>query len=150
MNQLCEKWGVGQHDIDKTASKFFNDYKRLSKVTEEQEQQILKLQVKSILKDPDLKNCYVKSDQPNPTLYISWLKQYAQEFKDRGKGIVFIGGSFVVGLVGDPAGLTLVDLKKVAAEMSSKETKCVEMDKVSFAFKEKGKKKIDAKGVKWF
>lgn len=44
-------WGVDQSQLEKTASKFFNDYKRLSVTTEKQDQQILKLLVSSALKD---------------------------------------------------------------------------------------------------
>lgn len=66
-------WGVGQTDLEKTASKFFSDCKRLNTQTERQDQQILKLQVQSMLKDTKQKTFYVKSEQPDPTLYITWL-----------------------------------------------------------------------------
>lgn len=44
-------WGVDQSQLEKTASKFFNDYKKLSAAVEKQDQQILKLQMSSVLKD---------------------------------------------------------------------------------------------------
>ena len=53
-------------------------------------------------------------------------------------------------MFGDPSAIDLEPLKKVAAEQSSKEIKVQQKDKVTFTFKEKGKKKIDVKGVKQF
>lgn len=38
MNALCETWGVDQSEIEATAMKFFNGYKRLSTETQKQAQ----------------------------------------------------------------------------------------------------------------
>lgn len=92
-------------------------------------------------------NYFVKSDQENPTLYVSSLPQYAEEFKSQGKGIAFIGSNFMVGLFGDAAGINMDELEKVAKELSSKPVKVMKKDNVSFKFKEKGKKPINVKGV---
>jgi alanyl-tRNA synthetase len=43
LNGLCEEWGVEQEKIKDTASRFFNEYKRLGTVTKKQDQQILNL-----------------------------------------------------------------------------------------------------------
>ena len=53
------------------------------------------------MKDPETKTYFVKSDQSDPTLYISFLPQFAETFKEQGKGIAFIGDTFVVGLFGE-------------------------------------------------
>lgn len=49
MNNLCNIWGIDKSEIFMTASKFFNDYKKLSVQTDKQKQTILDLQVKCIL-----------------------------------------------------------------------------------------------------
>ena len=67
--------------------------------------------------------------------------------KAGGKGIAFIGSSFVVGLFGNPETVDMATLKKVAGELSTKEIRCMEKDKVTFKFKEKGKKPINVAGV---
>ena len=67
--------------------------------------------------------------------------------KTQGRGVAFIGSSFVVGLFGDPTALDLDALKEVAGVLSSKPTGGWAMDKVSFAPKGKGKKAINVTGV---
>jgi alanyl-tRNA synthetase len=82
LHKLTETWGVDQSQIESTASRFFNEYKRLTAQTKKQDQQILNLQVRSLLKDTDQKVYFVKSDQDNPTIYIASLPQYAETFKE--------------------------------------------------------------------
>ena len=96
------------------------------------------------------KGYYVKSDQPNPTLYFSSLNQYAQELKERGKGIVFVGKSFIMGTLGDPASLDLGALEGAAKEMSKKGVKTKSSDQVVYDKKEKGVPKVTTKGIKNF
>jgi hypothetical protein len=70
----------------------------------------LNLQVRSLLKDTQQKTFYVKAEEDNPTIYIASLPAFAEQFKEQGKGIVFIGQNYVFGLFGDPS---LVDMKKL-------------------------------------
>ena len=116
-------------------------------MTKKQDQQILNLQVKSLLKDTENSRFYVKSEQPDPTLYISFLPQFCAEIKEKQKGIVFIGQNFIVGLCGTKDMVALEEVEKYAHEVSSKAVKVMKKDKVSFKFKEKGKKPIEAKDV---
>lgn len=69
--------------------------------------------MKYLLKENEKKAFFVKSDQADPTLYISFLPQFAEEFKEQGKGIVFLGNSFAVGLFGNP---DLIDVKALEEE----------------------------------
>jgi hypothetical protein len=66
---------------------------------------------------------FVKSEQNDPTIYFSFLPQFAEEIQKKEKGIIFIGDTFVVGLLGKPA---LADVSKIEAlckEHSTKEVK---------------------------
>jgi hypothetical protein len=108
------------------------------------------LQVRSLLKDTEQKTYFVKADQDNPTIYIASLPAYAEQFKNDGKGIVFIGSTYMVGLFGNPGSVDIADLEKTANELSSKPVKAVKKDNVQFKFKEKGKKPIDVKGILQF
>lgn len=38
LNTLCDTWGVDQTQIEQTASRFFNEYKRLSTIAKKQDQ----------------------------------------------------------------------------------------------------------------
>ena len=100
-----------------------------------------------MLRDGTNKNFFAKSDKDSPTLYHSFLPQFAEEFKGQEKGIMFIGNNFVVGLFGDPTKIDLGIIEEQCAAMSTKPVKKNVRDKVSFKFKEKGKKPINAAGV---
>lgn len=150
LHKLTETWGVDQSQIESTATRFFNEYKRLTAQTKKQDQQILNLQVRSLLKDTEQKTYFVRADQDNPTIYIASLPAYAETFKAQEKGIVFIGSTYIVGLFGNPASVNIADLEKTAGELSSKPVKGMKKDNVQFKFKEKGKKPIDVKGILQF
>jgi len=83
MNSLCETWGVDQTQILPTANRFFNEYKKLSAVTKKQDQTILNLQVKYVLNsNEETKFYFVKSEHDSPTLYFSFLPQFAAKLKE--------------------------------------------------------------------
>ena len=63
---------------------------------------------------------------------------------------MFIGENFVVGLCGKPDMFNLDELKNYVTNVSSKPAKCNVRDKVSFKFKEKGKKPVNVSGVCMF
>lgn len=90
---------------------------------------------------------FVRSEQPDPTIYFSFLPQFAEEIQKREKGIVFIGDNFVVGLLGKPTLLEVAKLEALCKENSSKEVKARTQDQVKFDFKEKGKKPVVTKGI---
>lgn len=150
MQKLCDQWGVDATQIVPTASRFFNDFKRLSSQAKKQDQQILNLQVKFALKDLDHPIHFVRSEQPDPTIYFSFLPQFAEELQKLGKGLVFVGDTFVVGLIGKPELLAVPAIEAVCKESSTKEVKSRTADQVKFDFKEKGKKPVVTKGVNQF
>ena len=79
--------------------------------------------------------------------YVTYLAKYAEELKNQGKGVVFFGSNFVVGLFGDASTIQLPQIEEQCTAMSSKQIKKVVQDKASFKFKEKGKKPINVAGV---
>ena len=150
MNQLCDTWGVDQSQILPTAIRFFNEYKKLSTVTKKQDQQILNLQVKYVINaSADAgKFFYVKSEQETPTLYFSFLPQYAHQLKEKERGIIFIGGNYILGLLGNNTSEELVkDLEALCKEMSTKPVKMTKKADVKFDFKIKGQKPVVTKEI---
>lgn len=55
--------------------------------------------------------------------------------------------SFIVGLFGDPSKINMKELEDVSKTLSTKPAKVISKDKVSYKFKEKGKKEINVSGV---
>jgi len=80
------------------------------------------LQVKFALKD-DQPVYYIKSDQADPTIYFSFLPQFAEEIQKKEKGIVFVGENFVLGLLGKPTLLEVSKIEALCKEHSTKEVK---------------------------
>jgi len=78
LQKLCETWGIDQSQLLQTADRFFKDSKTLKNQGPKQDQHILKLQMKCVFNSPGTVH-YVKSDQPNPNLYFSFLNQYAKD-----------------------------------------------------------------------
>jgi len=90
----------------------------------------------------------VKSEQESPTLYFSFLPQFAAKLKETGKGIIFLGDNFVLGLLGADGQDELTgELEKVCKESSSKPVKMNKKKDVKFDFKIKGQKPVVTKGV---
>jgi hypothetical protein len=90
----------------------------------------------------------VSSEQDSPTLYFSFLPQFAQKLKDQGKGIIFFGNNFILGLVGSNEKADMVaDLEVLCKEMSKKPVKSASKKEVKFDFKIKGQKPVVTKEI---
>jgi len=147
MNALCDTWGVDQTQIEPTAIRFFNEYKRLSNETKKQAEQIVNLQLKYALKSDD-KFFFAKSEHEAPTLYFSYLPSYAAQLKEHGKGFVFFAPNFIFGLVGIKDCKALVSqLEACCKAASTKPVKSNVKNDVKFDFKIKGKKPVVTKDV---
>lgn len=136
LTNLCKSWSVEQSLIEETASKFFSGYKRLTTRTQRQDQQIFNLQIKFLMKDDATHPYFVKSDLPEATLYISCLSSFAEDFKAKQKGIIFVSPKYLVGFFGNPQMIDVAELEKVLQTLSSKPLKLMKKDKVT---KGKGK-----------
>lgn len=121
-------------------------------MTEKQEQQILNLQTKYVLNSNEASKLYsVKSEQDSPTLYFSFLPQFAQKLKDQEKGIIFFSNSFILGLIGNnTSGEMVKELEALCKEMSSKPSKSSVKSEVKFDFKIKGQKPLVTKDISQF
>jgi hypothetical protein len=131
-----------------TANRFFSEYKKLTTVTKQQDQKILNLQLKFVLSSNDVSFHMIRSDADSPTLYFSFLPQFAAKLKEQNKGIVFIGNNFVLGLWGNNTSQDMVkEIEALCKTQSSKPVKCNIKDSVKFDFKIKGQKPVVTKEV---
>ena len=96
----------------------------------------------------DTKFYFVKSEQETPTLYFSFLPQFAHTLKEQEKGIIFVGGNYILGMMGtDQTEEMVKELEACCKEMSSKPVKMTKKADVKFDFKIKGQKPIVTKGI---
>ena len=150
MNNLCNTWGIDKSQILDTANRFFDEYKRLGKLTEKQDLKILNLQIKCVLSGAEGTTHYVQSEQENPKLYFSYLPQFADKIKAKGNGVVYFGPSFVFGLIGDNKSKALCDALEAVCKTMSSKAKCVTKNSVKFDFKIKGQKPVETKDILQF
>jgi len=140
MTDLCETWDVDQTQVLATGVRFFNQYKKLTNQTKSQEQTILSLQVKYMLSSSEPEKIqFTRSDSDSPTLFISFMPKFAADLKTQEKGLIFVGNTFVMGLIGNSSSGELVDkLEALCKKMSKKQVKVAKKTDVKFDFKIKG------------
>jgi len=103
LNGLTSSWGIASDDILPTANRFFDGYKKYAALVQKQNTQIIDLQMKAFLLDPDSKLGCFDSTENNATLYVGNMAPFASKLKSLNKGAVFVGASFIYGLLGSPA-----------------------------------------------
>ncbi len=90
---------------------------------------------------------FVRSDQDAPTIYFTLLGQFAAPMKEKGKGIVFLGENFCLGLMGNKTLFDYKIIEEICKSMSKKEVKSNVKDSISFDFKVKGQKPVVTKDI---
>lgn len=100
LNRLCEIWSINKPQVVSTAERFFKDYKKLTNENKDKDLKILDYQVGYCLVQQESKVVII-SDQKNPTLYFGNLSKYAAKIKAKKSAVVFLGETFVFGLIGD-------------------------------------------------
>lgn len=138
MNYLQSSWGIGQNDIQMTADRFFNGYKKYEVKCKSQEQKILDLTMRCIALDESYQKVFIRSDQPNPKLYFSFLAKNAGILKETGKGVVFVSPNFIYGMLGAPG---MLDQAMIGEFVAPKEGDTPKVNvKTKVSFKPQGKK----------
>jgi len=112
LNKLTDLWGVSYNEIVPTAERIFKDFKSLTNTTKKQEQQILNLQTRYVIDNPESQRVIFRSDEENPTIYFSYLGGAGQDLKERGKSLIYIGETFIYGVLGNPQVLNIDKLKE--------------------------------------
>jgi alanyl-tRNA synthetase len=120
LNELQKIWSIPQTQIVETGERFFKDYKKLNVETDKQAQKILELQMRYVIDNPNHILAYIHSDHEVATIFFSFLGQYAQELKAAKKGVVFIGKTFIFGLLGAKDLIKTEKLKELLAKKNEK------------------------------
>jgi alanyl-tRNA synthetase len=145
LSYLSSSWNIPISDINMTADRFFSGYKKFENKVKKQQQQILDLTVRCLASEPQLVNGLVHSDQPDPTIYFSFMPAYASSLKQNGKNIVFVSSSFVYALLGRPEVLSQSDLEQfITPKEEGQPLSFRTKTKVQFS---KGKKKEVVDGI---
>jgi alanyl-tRNA synthetase len=129
LNELTAQWGVGTEDLVITAEKFFTGYKKFSAVVDKQTKLIFDLQMRNVLLDQEngSKVFVFASDLASPTACISYVPPFVAELKAQGKGVVFVGETWVYALFGS-GDKVLYDSGEVLAMMNAAEAAAAEKE----------------------
>jgi len=127
LDSLVDSWGISEADILPTAARFFDGYKKYKDLVAKQNTQILDLTMKAFLLDPESKLAAFESSENNATLFVGNMPHFAQKLKDQNKGAVFVGSTFVYGLLGSPE--LLPKLAEFEAALQAIEVESAEEDR---------------------
>ena len=113
LQDISKIWGnVGQDQLCDQASKFFNEYKRLNNVVNRNNQERLKLQIRCILNEKT-DRAVILSQEKNATIYFNFFGAYAQQLQTAKKGLVFVGKTFIHGIIGEKNALNGKELSDI-------------------------------------
>lgn len=112
INSLCDEWGVEKTKILQTAHRFFTDFKKNTTKIKKLDEKLLDYQMKFLISSNDIGVGYNISDHENPSVYFSFLKNYAAALSKNKKGVIFYNEDFIYGLIGDSSLLIEADFKK--------------------------------------
>jgi hypothetical protein len=80
-------------------------------------------------------------------LYFSFLGKHAQATHEKGKAIVYVGKTFVIGLLARPDMVDVAQIEEEVKKTSTCEVKVQKRDTLKFDPKKKGVKPIVTKGI---
>eukprot|EP01017_Pseudomicrothorax_dubius_P013138 TRINITY_DN1567_c0_g2_i3.p1 TRINITY_DN1567_c0_g2~~TRINITY_DN1567_c0_g2_i3.p1 ORF type:complete len:972 (-),score=341.83 TRINITY_DN1567_c0_g2_i3:72-2987(-) len=143
VNTLSDMWNVQGFEIVKTGERFFTDFKRLDNEVSATQRKLLLLQLRYVVDSPH-RLVLLHSDQPNPTIYLSFVPAYAADLKAKDKGVVVLGERFFFALFGNDKQLPIDDLKAILAKNNQK----VDLKtRTSLEFEFDKKKKVKTEGI---
>ena len=93
INDLSKMFNISQNQVVETADRIFKNYKKLGNEVNEMQKTILGLQVRYVI-DSKHESIMIQSSEENPTIYFSFLANYAKDIFESKKNILFIGESF--------------------------------------------------------
>eukprot|EP00455_Lapot_gusevi_P012317 TRINITY_DN157_c0_g1_i2.p1 TRINITY_DN157_c0_g1~~TRINITY_DN157_c0_g1_i2.p1 ORF type:complete len:1016 (+),score=442.80 TRINITY_DN157_c0_g1_i2:57-3050(+) len=117
LHALSEDWRVSARELVDTGRRFFDGYKKFSNLVQKQSEQILDLTMKCVLLDPNARLIVCRSTQEDATQYISLMPNYAAKLKESGKGVVFVGDTFIFGLLGAAASFDPATLEPIMRQL---------------------------------
>jgi hypothetical protein len=73
--------------------------------------------MKCFVLDQTMKNIIYYSNEPNATLFIGNMPAYAAKIKELGKNVIYVGDSFMYGLLGNSALLPAAELETYLTQL---------------------------------
>ena len=116
INEITRIWSIPANQVVDDSQRKFKEYKKLHAEVTDLQRRILTNQVRYVLDVTSVSCGYVRSSESDPTLYFSFMPNYAQELHGSKKGIVFQGNNFVYGFFGFEKEIGLEELKKLCGE----------------------------------
>lgn len=109
---------------------------------------MMKLQIRCVLNETN-KRVMLSSKEKNPRIFFSFLASYAQDIKEKKKGVIYIGENFLFGIIGEDKALSQEQVSEFSTilkpDKSQNKKSLLITNKVSF--KVNKKKKIVTKQI---
>lgn len=143
-NVAAEWGGISQEELVSTAQRFFQGYNHFRDEAADLSHTIIQLQLSNLLLDPKKQLLVIRSEAENPTLCISDVPNFADRLKAANKGIVYVGTSWIYGLLGDAKLFTVDEIEPALAAIAKELAEAAAAKKAKDAEKEKEKEKKKA------
>ena len=116
LHHLCKMWKISPGEVVGTAERMFQGYKKMDEASRKEKEKMLGMTVKWIIRENHLGKVLVNSDQQEPTIYFSFIKNHLEDLRNAQKTIVFVGSNFLYGISGKVGS---VDVKGLEALMKT-------------------------------
>ncbi|KAL0245356.1 hypothetical protein GEMRC1_009435 [Eukaryota sp. GEM-RC1] len=102
--ELCRVVSMQPEDLIGAVSKYFEGFKKFDKFSDGFVRLCLDhLTVPTL----ELSSVFVRFDPPNTSMYSMIVPPYCEKLKQLNRNILFVGTSYIYGLLGDPSGIDL-------------------------------------------
>ncbi|KAL0215711.1 hypothetical protein P9112_007895 [Eukaryota sp. TZLM1-RC] len=115
--ELCQTVAMQPEDLKSSVAKYFEGYKRFDKFADSFVRLVLNhLTVPSV----DQGNVFVRFDPPNPSMFSMQVPPFSEKLKELDRSVVFVGSTFIYGLIGNSELVEADKLKEMAVSQAEK------------------------------
>jgi len=100
INDIMNIWSIPMNQVVDDSARKFKEYKKLNADVASYQQKMFAWQMRYVIDMKDCDSFYFESDEPDPTLFFSFMPSYAKALFEANKRVVFQGQTFLFGFMG--------------------------------------------------
>lgn len=116
INEITRIWSIPASQIVEDSQRKFKEFKKLHTDVTDLQRKVFANQVRYVLDVPSVQKAYLRSVEDAPTLYFSFMPNYAKELLAGKKAIIFQGQTFLYGFFGYEEPFGVAELTKACGE----------------------------------
>jgi alanyl-tRNA synthetase len=100
INEITKVWSIPTAQIVEDSHRKFKEFKKLHADVTDLQRKVFANQVRYVADVPSVTKAYLKSNEDAPTLYFSFMSNYAKDLVAGKKAVVFQGETFLYAFLG--------------------------------------------------